>query len=74
MILYNNIPGVTLPQNYPQFPSSQTPTSTLFSKTSFKFLDLILQEPLYTIYAFQLLNHMMDGVQHMMDRGTSYNG
>ena len=27
-----------------------------------------------TIYVFQLLHHMMDGVQHMMDRGTSYDG
>ena len=27
-----------------------------------------------TIYVFQLLHHMMDGVQHMMDRGTSYYG
>ena len=29
---------------------------------------------LKSINAFQLLQHMMDGVQHMMDRGTSYDG
>ena len=44
------------------------------------FLSFFYDHPVYkaecniTIYAFQLLHHMMDGVQHMMDRGTSYDG
>ena len=27
-----------------------------------------------TIYVFQLLHHMMDGVQHVMDRGPTCDG
>ena len=27
-----------------------------------------------SIYAFQLVQHMIDGVQYLMDRGTSYDG